>query len=74
MKAKHSLWQHPCGRHGWIGTEYILYKGGIVALIVGQSQQSITQFLYCRCCFFWLYNGLKGLAFKQPILLYIACE
>ncbi len=30
MKAKHSLWQQPCGRHGWIGTKYVLYKEGIV--------------------------------------------
>ncbi len=37
VKAKHSLWQQPCGRHSWIDTEYILYKHGIVALIVGQS-------------------------------------
>ncbi len=52
VKAKHSLWQQPCGRHGWIDTEYILYKDGIVTLIVGQSQQSTTQFVYFRCCFF----------------------
>ncbi len=32
MKAKLSQWQQPCGRHGWIDTEYILYKDGIVAL------------------------------------------
>ncbi len=38
VKAKHSLWQQLCGRHGWIDTEYILYADGIVALIVGQSQ------------------------------------
>ncbi len=48
--------QHPCGRHDWIDTEYILYKDGIVALIVGQYQQSTTQFLYFRCCFFWLWQ------------------
>ncbi len=42
MKAKHSLSQQPFGRHGWIDTEYILYKDGIVALIFGQSQQSTT--------------------------------
>ncbi len=31
----------PC--YGWIDTKYVLYKDGIVALIVGQSQQSTTQ-------------------------------
>ncbi len=39
-----------------IDTEYVLYKDGIVALIVGQSQQSTIQFLYFRCCFFWLWQ------------------
>ncbi len=56
VKAKHSLWQQPCGRQCWIDTEYALYKNGIVALIVGQSQQSATQFLYFRCCFVWLWQ------------------
>ncbi len=59
---KHSLWQQPCGRHSWIDTEYILYKDGIVAPIVGQSQHSTTQFLHFRCCFSDYGNGL---AFKQ---------
>ncbi len=62
MKAKHSLWQLPCGRHGWMDTEYILYKDGIVALIVCQSQQSITQFYILDAAFSYYGNGL---AFNQ---------
>ncbi len=42
--------------------EYILYKDGIVALIVGQSQQSTTQFLNLDAAFSDYDNGL---AFKQ---------
>ncbi len=38
MKSKHSLWQQLCGRHGWIYIEYALYKDGVAALIVGQSE------------------------------------
>ncbi len=53
-----------CGRHDWIDTEYILYKDGIVALIVGQYKKSTTQFLYFRCCFFPSDYG-NGFGYKQ---------
>ncbi len=62
MKAKHSLWQQPCGKHGWIDTDYVLYKDGIVPLIVGQSQQSTIQFYISDAAFSDYGNGL---AFKQ---------
>ncbi len=51
VKAKHSLRQLSCGRHGWIDTEYVLYKDGIVALIDSQSQQSTTQFYILDAAF-----------------------
>ncbi len=62
MKAKHSLWQQPCGRNGWIDTEYVLYNDGIVTLIVGQSQQSTTYTFFLDAAFSDYDNDLQ---FKQ---------
>ncbi len=63
MKAKHSLWQHPCGSHGWIDTENVFYKDGIVGLIVGQAPQCTTQFQYILDVAVSDYGN--GLAYKQ---------
>ncbi len=56
------LWQQPCGRHGWIDTEYILYKDGIVALIVGNFNNLPLNSDILDAAFSDYGNGL---AFKQ---------